>query len=328
MAAGPLRAKEWARRQLDNTISHPVGPRPSNYHIGSNLAPQHYPSGRGFNERGRSVSRQCPGQGTQVRPRSQSMSRLTNSRITPGDWQCQPCDYPKARFKRVEQSLVPPAPKDICPTLKKGYLCDSQFCKKDHNLEQLTDHELLLLVARQSCISSPAAREIPRAKDCRLATPSLCDYQQHNQESLTLNRLCEIAQAWASMTWEDIDDKQLRALLTLSAVLVRKHSKSQLSALCENHVRREALAQDQASIVLEVYQKLHSDKGGKFEAALWQHWDRGSLTLFIHAALRAGTTIPCESSAIVVASIMSLLSNSQNDSSEPVAEGPPGQDQQ
>nr|7XIV_A Chain A, Nucleocapsid protein,Minor nucleoprotein VP30 [Cuevavirus lloviuense]7XIV_B Chain B, Nucleocapsid protein,Minor nucleoprotein VP30 [Cuevavirus lloviuense] len=135
-------------------------------------------------------------------------------------------------------------------------------------------------------------------------------------ESLTLNRLCEIAQAWASMTWEDIDDKQLRALLTLSAVLVRKHSKSQLSALCENHVRREALAQDQASIVLEVYQKLHSDKGGKFEAALWQHWDRGSLTLFIHAALRAGTTIPCESSAIVVASIMSLLSNSQNDSLE------------
>lgn len=118
---------------------------------------------------------------------------------------------------------------------------------------------------------------------------------------------------WARQDIRTIEDSKLRALLTLCAVMTRKFSKSQLSLLCETHLRREGLGQDQAEPVLEVYQRLHSDKGGSFEAALWQQWDRQSLIMFITAFLNIALQLPCESSAVVVSGLRTLVPQSDNE---------------
>ncbi|ASJ82198.1 minor nucleoprotein [Bombali virus] len=209
--------------------------------------------------------------------------------------------------KKTEALLVPPAPKDICPTLKKGFLCDSNFCRKDHHLEGLTDRELLLLIARKTsglvdpsvCASAP--------KDARLAHPTAEDFDQQSGPKMTLSLVLRIIEYWAEKDLRNIDDSKLRALLTLCAVTTRKFSKSQLSLLCDAHLRRESLGQDQSESVLEVYQKLHSDKGGHFEAALWQQWDRQSLVMFITAFLNIAPQLPCESSAVVISSLKLLI---------------------
>nr|AGB56779.1 VP30 [Zaire ebolavirus]AGB56815.1 VP30 [Zaire ebolavirus] len=215
--------------------------------------------------------------------------------------------------KRVEPLTVPPAPKDICPTLKKGFLCDSSFCKKDHQLESLTDRELLLLIARKTCGSVEQQLNITAPKDSRLANPTADDFKQEEGPKITLLTLIKTAEHWARQDIRTIEDSKLRALLTLCAVMTRKFSKSQLSLLCETHLRREGLGQDQAEPVLEVYQRLHSDKGGSFEAALWQQWDRQSLIMFITAFLNIALQLPCESSAVVVSGLRTLVPQSDNE---------------
>nr|3V7O_A Chain A, Minor nucleoprotein VP30 [Reston ebolavirus - Reston (1989)]3V7O_B Chain B, Minor nucleoprotein VP30 [Reston ebolavirus - Reston (1989)] len=129
---------------------------------------------------------------------------------------------------------------------------------------------------------------------------------------LTLAVLLQIAEHWATRDLRQIEDSKLRALLTLCAVLTRKFSKSQLGLLCETHLRHEGLGQDQADSVLEVYQRLHSDKGGNFEAALWQQWDRQSLIMFISAFLNIALQIPCESSSVVVSGLATLYPAQDN----------------
>nr|ARU80325.1 VP30 [Reston ebolavirus]ARU80333.1 VP30 [Reston ebolavirus] len=245
--------------------------------------------------RSRSLSRD-PNQVDRRQPRSASQIRVPNL----------------FHRKKTDALIVPPAPKDICPTLKKGFLCDSKFCKKDHQLDSLNDHELLLLIARRTCGIIESNSQITSPKDMRLANPTAEDFSQGNSPKLTLAVLLQIAEHWATRDLRQIEDSKLRALLTLCAVLTRKFSKSQLGLLCETHLRHEGLGQDQADSVLEVYQRLHSDKGGNFEAALWQQWDRQSLIMFISAFLNIALQTPCESSSVVVSGLATLYPAQDN----------------
>ncbi|AAU43888.1 minor nucleoprotein [Sudan ebolavirus] len=270
-------------------------------------------------ERGRSRNSRADQQnstGPQFRTRSISRDKTTtdyrSSRST------SQVRVPTVFHKKGTGTLtVPPAPKDVCPTLRKGFLCDSNFCKKDHQLESLTDRELLLLIARKTCGSTDSSLNIAAPKDLRLANPTADDFKQDGSPKLTLKLLVETAEFWANQNINEVDDAKLRALLTLSAVLVRKFSKSQLSQLCESHLRRENLGQDQAESVLEVYQRLHSDKGGAFEAALWQQWDRQSLTMFISAFLHVALQLSCESSTVVISGLRLLAPPSVNEGLPP-----------
>ncbi|ACI28625.1 minor nucleoprotein [Bundibugyo virus] len=267
-----------------------------------------------FHERGRSRTiRQSARDGPshQVRTRSSSRDSHRSEYHTPRS--SSQVRVPTVfHRKRTDSLTVPPAPKDICPTLRKGFLCDSNFCKKDHQLESLTDRELLLLIARKTCGSLEQQLNITAPKDTRLANPIADDFQQKDGPKITLLTLLETAEYWSKQDIKGIDDSRLRALLTLCAVMTRKFSKSQLSLLCESHLRREGLGQDQSESVLEVYQRLHSDKGGNFEAALWQQWDRQSLIMFITAFLNIALQLPCESSSVVISGLRLLVPQSED----------------
>nr|ALT19764.1 minor nucleoprotein VP30 [Tai Forest ebolavirus]AWK96628.1 minor nucleoprotein [Tai Forest ebolavirus] len=264
-------------------------------------------------ERGRSrISRQNTRDGPShlVRARSSSRDSYRSEYHTPRS--ASQIRVPTVfHRKKTDLLTVPPAPKDVCPTLKKGFLCDSNFCKKDHQLESLTDRELLLLIARKTCGSTEQQLSIVAPKDSRLANPIAEDFQQKDGPKVTLSMLIETAEYWSKQDIKNIDDSRLRALLTLCAVMTRKFSKSQLSLLCESHLRREGLGQDQSESVLEVYQRLHSDKGGNFEAALWQQWDRQSLIMFITAFLNIALQLPCESSSVVISGLRMLIPQSE-----------------
>nr|5T3W_A Chain A, Fusion protein of Nucleoprotein and Minor nucleoprotein VP30 [Marburg virus - Musoke, Kenya, 1980]5T3W_B Chain B, Fusion protein of Nucleoprotein and Minor nucleoprotein VP30 [Marburg virus - Musoke, Kenya, 1980]5T3W_C Chain C, Fusion protein of Nucleoprotein and Minor nucleoprotein VP30 [Marburg virus - Musoke, Kenya, 1980]5T3W_D Chain D, Fusion protein of Nucleoprotein and Minor nucleoprotein VP30 [Marburg virus - Musoke, Kenya, 1980]5T3W_E Chain E, Fusion protein of Nucleoprotein len=122
------------------------------------------------------------------------------------------------------------------------------------------------------------------------------------KDVLTLENLGHILSYLHRSEIGKLDETSLRAALSLTCAGIRKTNRSLINTMTELHMNHENLPQDQNGVIKQTYTGIHLDKGGQFEAALWQGWDKRSISLFVQAALYVMNNIPCESSISVQAS--------------------------
>nr|WMZ41127.1 minor nucleoprotein VP30 [Dehong virus] len=199
-------------------------------------------------------------------------------------------------------SKPPPPPKDICKNLKMGLLCLDDKCEKDHNLDNLTNREILLLIAKKTLPKVEITNIF--SKNCgsiALSKGLSKNKQDANKETLTLENLGQILNYLHRSDISKLDEESLRAALSLTCAGIRKTNRSMINTMTEAHLSNENLPQDQMHGIKQTYTGIHLDKGGQFESALWRGWDQKSIALFVQAALNILNQIPCESSGNVQA---------------------------
>ncbi|ABA87128.1 VP30 [Marburg virus - Musoke, Kenya, 1980] len=236
---------------------------------------------------------------TNYHPRARSMSSTRSSA------ESSPTNHiPRARPPSTfNLSKPPPPPKDMCRNMKIGLPCADPTCNRDHDLDNLTNRELLLLMARKMLPNTDKTFRSPQ--DC--GSPSLSkglskDKQEQTKDVLTLENLGHILSYLHRSEIGKLDETSLRAALSLTCAGIRKTNRSLINTMTELHMNHENLPQDQNGVIKQTYTGIHLDKGGQFEAALWQGWDKRSISLFVQAALYVMNNIPCESSISVQAS--------------------------
>nr|QIC36356.1 viral protein 30 [Orthomarburgvirus marburgense] len=232
-------------------------------------------------------------------PRARSMSSTRSST------ESSPTNHiPRARPPSTfNLSKPPPPPKDMCRNMKIGLPCTDLTCDRDHDLDNLTNRELLLLMARKMLPNTDKVFKSPQ--DC--GSPSLSkglskDKQEQTKDVLTLENLGHILNYLHRSEIGKLDETSLRAALSLTCAGIRKTNRSLINTMTELHINHENLPQDQNGVIKQTYTGIHLDKGGQFEAASWQGWDKRSISLFVQAALYVMNNIPCESSISVQAS--------------------------
>ncbi|ABS17559.1 virion protein 30 [Lake Victoria marburgvirus - Ci67] len=236
---------------------------------------------------------------TNYHPRARSMSSTRSSA------ESSPTNHiPRARPPPTfNLSKPPPPPKDMCRNMKIGLPCTDPTCNRDHDLDNLTNRELLLLMARKMLPNTD--KTFRSLQDC--GSPSLSkglskDKQEQTKDVLTLENLGHILNYLHRSDIGKLDETSLRAALSLTCAGIRKTNRSLINTMTELHINHENLPQDQNGVIKQTYTGIHLDKGGQFEAALWQGWDKRSISLFVQAALYVMNNIPCESSTSVQAS--------------------------